>query len=81
MPKHRRRMLMPDAVDAALEAAEACRRAAMDVMRQAPIGGPVYQAASAVMDALDGLAEALTGDRERFWAKPHSTTPHSAPNG
>ena len=30
-----------------------------------------YNKASAVSEAIDDLAENLTGDRDRFWAKPH----------
>jgi hypothetical protein len=34
-------------------------------------------AAGAVLEAINGLAEALTGDRTLFWNKPHSTGSHS----
>jgi hypothetical protein len=33
------------------------------ILKEAPIGSCEYRAASAVMQALDGLAEALRGDR------------------
>jgi hypothetical protein len=41
-------------------------------LRQAPIGGPVYTAVGELMEAIDGVAEVLTGDRSHFHMKPHS---------
>jgi hypothetical protein len=40
---------------------------------QLPIGGPEYEAANKVTEAIDDLAELLTGDREHFWLKMHRT--------
>ena len=41
----------------------------IDVLRIVKPMGTVYNAASAVMSAIDSLAELLTGDREYFWDK------------
>ncbi len=30
-----------------------------------------YLKAKAITDAIDALVEEMTGDRERFWTKPH----------
>jgi hypothetical protein len=38
-------------------------------MGKLPIRGPEYRAAESVTDAIDGLAEVLTGSRQYFWAK------------
>jgi hypothetical protein len=70
LTRHRRpRRLSSLDADAALVAAQTCRRAV-------PVPGPEYEAASAVVEALDGLAEALTGDR-RLW-RPSPTRPAEA---
>lgn len=70
MPRSRR-ILPPTTIDAAMEAAGECRKLCVQVLTEAPIGGPAYKAAGEVMDAIDKLAEALTGERKRFWLKPH----------
>ena len=38
----------------------------IDVLRTVKPMGPAYNAASAVMSAIDGLAALLTGDRDYF---------------
>lgn len=81
MSKRRRGIPMPDTIDAALGAARLCRLDCISLLRAAPIGGPVYQAASAALDAIDGLAGTLTGDRARFWTGPHGTPPPAAAEG
>ena len=40
-----------------------------------PCTGDVYARMSALVDAIDGVAEALTGDRQHFWLEP-STNAH-----
>jgi hypothetical protein len=52
--------------EAALEAAKGCRTAMVEVHREAPIGSAEYTAAGALMEAIDGFAETLTGQR-RLW--------------
>jgi hypothetical protein len=72
MTTRRKRLpLSPMARNAALEAAKQCRAAMVQVHPEAPIGGAEYTAAGALMEALDGFAETLTGQR-RLW---HSDWP------
>ncbi|WP_336490932.1 hypothetical protein [Methylobacterium nigriterrae] len=56
-----------------LDKAENWRLECIRVVAQAPVGSLVYQAASGIIDAIDGLAEAVTGDRRHFHLKPPST--------
>lgn len=58
---------------AALEALREGRSGAIRVHREAKINSPEYQAATAVTQAIDDLAEQLTGDREHFWTVPHGS--------
>ena len=48
------------------------RSGAIQVCREAKVFGPEYRAALAVTDSIDGLAEALTGDRKIFIEPGHS---------
>lgn len=48
------------------------RRLATRVCACVQIGGPLYRQAEALMQAIDDLAETLTGNREHFWQRPHS---------
>ena len=59
-----------------LERAEGWRKECIRVLSRAPINSPVYVAASGIVDAIDGLAEAVTGDRRHF----HLTAP-TTPGG
>ena len=68
----RRRILSPATSDAALASAGACRSAAVKLMTEAPIGGPAYRAAEELLRAIDGLAEALTGEADHFHTRPHT---------
>lgn len=54
-----------------LDRAEVWRKECIRVLSRAPINSPVYVAASGIVDAIDGLAEAVTGDRKHF----HLTAP------
>ena len=49
--------------------------------REAPIGGPIYRAATRLMEEIDLMAEALTGDQRHFWLKPSSTPASKQPTG
>jgi hypothetical protein len=49
-------------------------------MASAPIKGDAYKAASAVMDAIDKAAEALTGEPNAFLPRPHGTDNDGTPN-
>ncbi len=55
--------------DQALEKLRAGRHGAIQVQTQAKIASPEYRAAGAVMDAIDELAGALTGDKSHFHLK------------
>jgi hypothetical protein len=67
----RRRALSTAAADAAMAAAQEMRRAAVKVRTEAPIGAPAYEAAGAVLESLDAMAEALTGRRNALHAPLH----------
>lgn len=56
-------------VDQALEKLSAGRSGAIQVQTQAKISSPEYRAAGKVLEAIDELAGALTGDKERFHLK------------
>jgi hypothetical protein len=58
-----------------LTAIEQCRKASIDALRRAPCTGDVYARTSVLVDAIDGVAEVLTGDRQHFWLEP-STNRH-----
>ncbi len=51
-----------------LAAMRACRDAMVRIATRYRINGPEYRTAQAVMDALDDLAGALTGDRRALWS-------------
>jgi hypothetical protein len=57
--------------DAALEAARACLTVTVNLHPKAPIGSAEHAADGALMGALEGFAETLTGQR-RLW---HSDWP------
>lgn len=57
----------------ALEQLEVGRAGAIQINREAKINSDEYRKASAMIDAIDDLTEALTGDRTHFHTKPHNT--------
>lgn len=59
--------------DQMLVAAGVFRDACVDASRRAPPAGPEYAALHRAMTSVDDLVGALTGNRELFWAKPHTT--------
>ena len=65
-------MLFPATSEAAMAAAQHMRRAAFKVCTAAAIGSPAYVTAGAVLDAPDGMAEALTGRRDALHTPPHT---------
>jgi hypothetical protein len=69
----RRRILSDPVIAEAMQAAGECRAACVRVVTQAPINGPTYKAAQDVMEAIDGLAEILVGDRRHFHLKSHGS--------
>lgn len=51
------------------------RAGAVQVMRSAKIGSPQYRTAMHLSEAVDDIAEKLTGDRTHLHDKPASTAP------
>jgi hypothetical protein len=52
-----------------LAAIGACRQACIRAQTAAPIASETYKRTGQVMDAIDSLAQELTGDAEYFWTK------------
>lgn len=61
--------------DGALENLGKGRAGAIQILSSAKIGSPEYTFAGYVCDAIDDLAERLTGDRSHFHSKPATTAP------
>ncbi|QFT69285.1 hypothetical protein FIU93_21035 [Labrenzia sp. THAF35] len=55
------------------------RAGAVQVMRSAKIGSPIYRTAMHLSEAIDDMAEKLTGDRTHFHDKPATTAPREDP--
>ena len=70
--RHRRHFSASDSA-ILLAAIGECRRACITASSKAPIGGPIYRAATRLIEEIDLMAEALTGYRRHFWLKPSST--------
>jgi hypothetical protein len=49
-----------------LDKAEGWRKECVRVLSRAPINSPLYRSVGGIMDAIDGLAEAVTGNRQHF---------------
>lgn len=75
MPRRSARIIGPETRTRMLDTMRDCRRAATTLCGQAKIGGPEYEAATALMRRVDDFAGVLTGDREFFWQQIHSTPP------
>jgi hypothetical protein len=58
-----------------LKAIGECRAACIVASSKAPITGDVYQRCTGLIQAIDDVAEVLTGDRQHFWLRPHSAPP------
>jgi hypothetical protein len=78
--RHRRHFSENDS-DRLLAAIGECRRACIAANTKAPIGGPIYRAASRLMEEIDLVAAVLTGDRRHFWLRPHGTPGSEQPRG
>jgi hypothetical protein len=65
-------MLKAVTSNAALSAAETCRKAAIQVLTEAPIDSDPYRRAAELIGAIDALAAALTGREDIFHSRPHS---------
>jgi hypothetical protein len=59
---------------ALLDDAARWRRQCTAVLARAKPQGPLYKATESIVDAIDGLAEVVTGDRRRFFQRD-ATTP------
>ncbi|MGH1575578.1 hypothetical protein ACRAWG_39380 (plasmid) [Methylobacterium sp. P31] len=59
-----------------LDDAARWRRQCIDVLSRAKPQGPLYKATEAIVDAIDGLAEVVAGDRRKFYQRD-ATTPGS----
>src|SRR5215204_6218041 len=79
--RHKRHFREKDSA-ALLAAISECRRACIAAQTNATIGGPISRrAVSRLMDEIDLIAEALTGDRRHLWLKPHGTPGSQHPKG
>ncbi|ERP95725.1 hypothetical protein Q669_29595 [Labrenzia sp. C1B10] len=58
-----------------LKKLEVGRAGAIQVCTQAKIGSAEYRSANHITEAIDDLAEKLTGDRTYFHGKPATTAP------
>lgn len=67
----RRRHLSDASRDSLLRAAGDFRRVCIATVTEAPIGGPEARSAQAALQAIDGIAETLTGRRDHFHLQPH----------
>lgn len=52
------------------------RTACIDMQTRGPINDPFYASISKLMDAIDGVAEVVTGEGDHFHTKKHSATPY-----
>ncbi|MBS7810560.1 hypothetical protein [Roseococcus pinisoli] len=75
----RKRLLHAQVLAVAMEDLCRAREACIKVRADAPIGGPHYRAAYGVMQAIDGFAEVVTGDRAHFHARLCSPPGPSSP--
>ena len=71
MPRHTRRHLSQGSRDTLLRAAGEFRRVCVATITEAPINGPEAKSVDAAMNAVDGIAETLTGRRDHFHLKGH----------
>jgi hypothetical protein len=69
-----------NAVNALLKALSQCREGCIEALRRAPPTAEVAVRTRALVAALDNVTERLTGDRQHFWLKPHSSKPSSGPS-
>ena len=81
MPRRSARIVSPETSARLLATMRECRHAAATLCGQAKIGGPEYEAASALARRIDDMAGVLTGNRELFWTVAHSHNGPSAATG
>jgi hypothetical protein len=64
-----------------LEEAERYRRQCIDVLTRAKLQGELYNATSKIVEAIDGLAEVVTGDWRRLRQQSPRTPEPDLPPG
>lgn len=64
--------LLPSEEAELLADIEGWRDRCLALKARIPIQGSLYKALSGTTEAIDGIAEAVTGDRTTFWRKWHS---------
>ncbi len=74
MSRRSQRSEMPADPAAVVRALRACRDAMIAVSSRVKIGGAVYAAAGATIEAIDRLAAVLTGERDYFAGPGTSAT-------
>lgn len=62
-----------------LEEAGRFRRQCIEVLTRAKPQGPLYKATEAMVEAIDDLAEALAGDRRKFYQRDATTFGETLP--
>ncbi len=80
MSNRRQRIFSDSEAADLLRAVQDCRQAAVLALGRVPIQAEGRQVVVDLLGVLDAVAEALTGDRERLWARAHST-PKRQPGG
>ena len=73
MTNRRQRIFSDDDAQDLLRAVGECRRAAVLALGRAPINSEGSKAVLDLLVVLDNVALVLTGNRERFWMRLHST--------
>ena len=77
--RHRRHFSANDSA-ILLAAIGECRRACITASSKSPIGGPIYRAATRLIEEIDLMAEALTGDQRHFWLTVEHSWLEAAPH-
>lgn len=70
-----KRSLIPEEKAVWLAQLGTWRRQCNELMGRAPVADPVYRATRGIVEAIDGVAEAVTGDRTHFHLRAHSSPP------
>ena len=77
MPRRRsKRFLSEEDKQTFLAKAGELRTSCVGMQTRGPINDPLYASISKLMDAIDGVAEVVTGRRDHFNKVAHSSTPH-----
>ncbi len=71
MVSHRRRQSLESDDAAVLRAIGTCRDACIEALRRALPTDEIARRTRALTEAIDHVAEVLTGKPDHFWLKPH----------